>query len=73
MFLILHGAEAEGYPLSVVDKVIQELRVAKGPFQYEVYSGTGHGFSAPKNKAEERANAQSIASTARIFKELFGS
>jgi len=72
MFLILHGAEDEGYPLSVVDKVIQELRVAKVPFQYEVYSGTGHGFSAPKNKAEERANAQSIASTARLFKELFG-
>jgi len=72
MFLILHGAEDEGYPLSVVDKVIQELRVAKVPFQYEVYGGTGHGFSAPKNKAEERANAQSIASTARLFKELFG-
>jgi dienelactone hydrolase len=72
MFLILHGAEDEGYPLSVVEKVIQELRVAKVPFQYEVYSGTGHGFSAPKNKAEERANAQSIASTARLFKELFG-
>lgn len=72
MFLILHGAEDEGYPLSVVEKVIQELRAAKVPFQYEVYSGTGHGFSDPKNKAEERANAQSIASTARLFKELFG-
>src|SRR5262245_39351814 len=72
MFLILHGAEDEGYPLTVVDKVIQELRVAKVPFQYEGYGGTGHGFSAPKNKAEERANAQSIASTARLFKELFG-
>ena len=72
MFLILHGAEDEGYPLSGVDKVIQELRAAKVPFQYEVYSGTGHGFSDPKNKAEERANAQSIASTARLFKELFG-
>jgi dienelactone hydrolase len=72
MFLILHGAEDEGYPLSVVDKVIQELRAAKVPFQYEVYSGTAHGFSDPKNKAEERANAQSIASTARTLKELFG-
>jgi dienelactone hydrolase len=72
MFLILHGAEDEGYPLPVVDKVIQELRAAKVPFQLEVYSGTAHGFSAPKNKAEERANVQSIASTARIFKELFG-
>jgi len=72
MFLILHGAEDVGYPLPVVDKVIQELREAKVPFQYEVYSGTGHGFSSPKNKAEERANAQSIASTARTLKELFG-
>src|SRR5215813_5921659 len=72
MYLILHGAEDEGYPLPVVDKVIQELRSAKVPFQLEVYSGTGHGFSTPKNKAEERANAQSIASTARTLKELFG-
>ena len=72
MFLILHGAEDEGYPLSVVDKVIQELRAAKVLFQYEVYSGTAHGFSDPKNKAEERANAQSIPSTARTLKELFG-
>jgi dienelactone hydrolase len=72
MFLILHGAEDVGYPLPVVDKVIQELREAKVPFQYEVYSGTGHGFSTPKNKAEERANVQSIASTARTLRELFG-
>jgi dienelactone hydrolase len=72
MYLILHGAEDEGFPLPVVDKVVQELRGAKLPFQLEVYSGTGHGFSTPKNKAEERANAQSIATTARTFKELFG-
>jgi dienelactone hydrolase len=72
MFLILHGAEDEGFPLPVVDKVVQELRGAKVPFQLEVYSGTGHGFSTPKNKAEERANAQSIASTGRTLKELFG-
>ena len=72
MYLILHGAEDEGYPLQVVDKVIQELRGAKVPFQYEVYSGTGHGFSSPKGKDEERANAQSIATTGRTLKELFG-
>jgi len=72
MYLILHGAEDEGYPLPVVDKVVQELRAAKVPFQLEVYSGTGHGFSTPKNKAEERANAQSIDSTARTLKEVFG-
>ena len=72
MFLILHGAEDEGYPLTTVDQVVQELRGAKVPFQLEVYSGTGHGFSTPKNKAEERANTQSIASTARTLKELFG-
>ncbi len=72
MFLILHGAEDQGYPLPVVDKVVQELRGANVPFQLEVYSGTGHGFSSPKNKAEERANAQSIASTARTLKEIFG-
>ena len=72
MYLILHGAEDEGYPLPVVDKVVQELRAAKVPFQLEVYSGTGHGFSTPKNQAEERANTESIASTTRTLKELFG-
>ena len=72
MFLILHGAEDEGYPLPVVDKVVQELRGAKVPFQLEVYSGTGHGFSTPKNKDEERANTQSIATTTRFLKDVFG-
>jgi len=72
MFLILHGAEDQGFPLPVVDKVVQELRGAKTPFQLEVYSGTGHGFSTPKNKDEERANTQSIATTTRTLKELFG-
>jgi dienelactone hydrolase len=72
MFLILHGAEDQGFPLPVVDKVVQELRGAKVPFQLEVYSGTGHGFSTPKNKDEERANAQSIGTTTRTLKELFG-
>jgi dienelactone hydrolase len=72
MYLILHGAEDQSYPLTAVDRVIQELRAWKVPFQLEVYSGTGHGFSTPKNEAEERANAQSIASTARTLRELFG-
>src|SRR6516162_1092225 len=72
MYLILHGADVESYPPTTVDGVVDELRAAKVPFQLEVYSGTGHGFSTPKNKAEERANAQSIASTARTLKELFG-
>jgi dienelactone hydrolase len=72
MFLILHGAEDEGFPLTTVDQVIQELRAAKVPFQLEVYSGTGHGYSTPKNQAEERANTESIASTTRTLKELFG-
>jgi len=72
MFLILHGAEDQSVPLPEVEKVIGELRAAKLPFELELYSGTGHGFSTPKNKAEERANAQSIAATARTLKEIFG-
>ena len=69
--LILHGAEDVPYPLTQVDLVIKELRAAKVPFQLEVYSGTGHGYSTPKNKDEERANAQSLASSARFLKEVF--
>ncbi len=72
MFVLLHGAEDTLYPLHTVDAVVQELRAAKTPFHLEVYSGTNHGFSTPKNKAEERANTQSIATAARTMKEVFG-
>ncbi|MEA2989933.1 MAG: hypothetical protein QOG83_2644 [Alphaproteobacteria bacterium] len=72
-YLILHGAEDVNYSLAkAVNPVLEELRTAKVKFQLEVYSGTGHGFSRPKNPDEERANAQSIASTGRTLKELFG-
>ena len=57
MYLILHGAEDKSYPADQVNGVVDELRDAKVPFQLEIYSGTGHGFSVPKNKDEERANA----------------
>ncbi|HLH96682.1 MAG TPA: dienelactone hydrolase family protein [Xanthobacteraceae bacterium] len=72
MYLILHGADDMGYPLTTVNGVINDLRAAKVPFELEVYSGTGHGFSTPKNPAEERANAESIATTARTLKQIFG-
>ena len=71
MFVMLHGAEDPNYPREV-DKVLAELREAKVPFELNLYSGTAHGFSHPKNKAEERANAQAIASASRTLKELFG-
>jgi dienelactone hydrolase len=71
-FLILHGAEDVPYPLEKVAEVYNELRKAKVEFQMEFYSGAGHGFSVPKNKDEERANTQSIATTTRFLKEIFG-
>jgi dienelactone hydrolase len=71
-FLILHGAEDVGYPLTSVATVVDDLRAAKVPFQLEVYSGAGHGFSTPKGKDNERANEQSIASTTRHLREAFG-
>lgn len=71
-FLILHGAEDVGYPLTTVATVIDDLRAAKVPFQLEVYSGAGHGFSTPQGRDNERANVQSIASTARTLREVFG-
>jgi dienelactone hydrolase len=36
MYLILHGAEDPGYPLTTVGKVVDELRGAKVPFELEV-------------------------------------
>jgi dienelactone hydrolase len=61
-----------GFPLTVVNGVIEELRAAKVPFQYEVYSGANHGFSTPKGRDNERANEQSIASATRHLREVFG-
>jgi dienelactone hydrolase len=71
--LILHGAEDPVAPLTEVNLLIQDLRDAKTPWQLELYSGTKHGFSTPKNPDEERADAQSKASMARFFKDVFGS
>ena len=71
--LILHGAEDPVAPLTEVNLLIQDLRDAKIGWQLELYSGTKHGFSTPKNADEERANAQSQAAMARFFKEVFGS
>jgi len=71
--LILHGAEDPVAPLAEVGKLIEDLRAAKIGWQLELYSGTKHGFSTPKNPDEERADAQSKASMARFFKEVFGS
>jgi dienelactone hydrolase len=38
----------------------------------EVYSGAEHGFSTPKNTAEQCANALSQTAMARFFSEIFG-
>jgi dienelactone hydrolase len=71
--LILHGAEDPVAPLSEVNLLIEDLRAAKIGWQLELYSGTKHGFSTPKNPDEERANTQSQAAMARFFKDVFGS
>jgi dienelactone hydrolase len=71
--LILHGAEDPVAPLSEVNILIEDLRAAKIGWQLELYSGTKHGFSTPKNPDEERADTQSKGSMARFFKEVFGS
>ena len=71
--LILHGAEDPVAPLKELGILIQDLRDANVAWQLELYSGTKHGFSTPKNPDEERADTQSKASMARFFKEVFGS
>jgi dienelactone hydrolase len=70
--LILHGAEDPVAPLAEVDLLVKELRAAKVNWQLELYSGTEHGFSTPKNPSEERANTESQVAAARFFKEVFG-
>jgi dienelactone hydrolase len=38
----------------------------------EVYSGTEHGFTNPKNASEERADREYKVAMARFFREVFG-
>lgn len=69
--LILHGAEDPVAPLSEVVALIDQLRAAKVPFELNLYSGTKHGFSTPKDPAEEHADNESKIATARFFKQVF--
>jgi dienelactone hydrolase len=70
--LILHGAEDPVAPISEVVGLIDQLRTAKVAWELNLYSGTEHGFSTPKDAAEERANDESKVATARFFKQVFG-
>jgi dienelactone hydrolase len=70
--LILHGAEDPVAPLSEVITLIGQLRAAKVAFELNLYSGTEHGFSTPKDADEEHADNESKVATARFFKQVFG-
>jgi dienelactone hydrolase len=70
--LILHGADDPVAPMSEVVALIDQLRAAKVRWELNLYSGTEHGFSTPKDADEERANGESKFATARFFKQVFG-
>jgi dienelactone hydrolase len=70
--LILHGAEDQVAPLDEVNKLIGDLRAAKVNWQLEVYSGAQHGFTAPQNPSDERADREYKVAMARFLKEVFG-
>ncbi len=48
--LILHGAEDPVAPMSEVVALIDQLRAAKVHWELNLYSGTEHGFSTPKDR-----------------------
>jgi len=70
--LILHGADDPVTPMGQVVTLLGQLSAAKVPWELNVYSGTKHGFSTPKNADEQRADEQSKFATARFFKQVFG-
>lgn len=70
--LILHGADDPVAPIPEVMGLVNQLGVAKVGWELQLYSGTAHGFSTPKDTAEQRANEQSKAATARFFRQVFG-
>ena len=53
MFLILHGAEDEGYPLPVVDKVVQELRTRRSPSSWR--STAAPATASPPRRTRPRS------------------
>lgn len=70
--LILHGANDPVAPLPEVVGLINQLTAAKVGWELQLYSGTAHGFSTPKDAAEMRANEQSKVAAARFFRQVFG-
>jgi dienelactone hydrolase len=70
--LILHGADDPVAPIPEVVGLINQLRAAKVGWELQLYSGTKHGFSTPKDADEQRANEQSKFATARFFRRVFG-
>lgn len=70
--LVLHGSEDPVAPMSEVVSLVDQLRAANVPWELNLYSGTQHGFSTPKNPAEERANEESKVAAKRFFKDVFG-
>jgi dienelactone hydrolase len=71
--LILHGAEDQVAPIDELNKLVADLRGAKVPFELELYSGAQHGFTAPQNASDERADREYKVAMARFLKEVFGS
>jgi dienelactone hydrolase len=59
-------------PLTEVIALIGQLRAAKVAFELNLYSGTEHGFSTPKDADEERADTESKVAAARFFRQVFG-
>jgi dienelactone hydrolase len=55
-----------------VPAAAEDFRAAKVAWQMELYGGAEHGFSTPKNAAEERANTLSQAATVWFLSEIFG-
>ncbi|HZR63028.1 MAG TPA: dienelactone hydrolase family protein [Xanthobacteraceae bacterium] len=70
--LILHGSEDPVAPMSEVVSLVDQLRAANVRWELNLYSGTQHGFSTPKNPAEQRANEESKFATKRFFKDVLG-
>jgi len=68
--LILHGAEDPVAPMPQLNALITQLRDAKVNFELNLYSGTTHGFTHPKNPSEVRADAQYKVAMARFFKDV---
>ena len=50
--LVVHGGEDKRAPIEQAESLVEALKEAKHPFEYELLEDEGHGFYKPEHRAK---------------------